>query len=68
MKYKYFFILFLAVLVGLGPITFSDEEINPVDDSATWWSQSIPEITLVSKFDTVEDELQDLITSEKRFT
>lgn len=67
MKYKYFSILFLAVLTGLGHITFSDEEINPQDDSATWWSRSIPEITLVSQFDGVEKELQRLITAERRF-
>lgn len=54
MKYKYFSILFLAVSLVFCHMTFSDEDINPSDDSATWWSQSIPEITLVNEFDGVE--------------
>ena len=68
MKYKYFSILFLAVLIGLGHTTFSDEEINPSEDSATWWSQSIPEITIINEFGDTEEELQDLSISESHFT
>ncbi len=64
MKYKYFSILFLAVLIGLGHITFSEEEINPVEESATWWSQSIPEITLINDFSDTESELENLSISE----
>ena len=64
MKYKYFSILFLAVLIGLGHITFSEEEINPTEDSAAWWSQSIPEITIINDFSDTEEELEDLSISE----
>lgn len=68
MKYKSFLILFLAVLIGLGHTTFSDEEIKPSEDSATWWSQSIPEITIINEFGDTEEELQDLSLSESHFT
>ena len=67
MKYKYFSILFLAVLASLGHIAFS-EELNGSDDSATWWSQSIPEITLVNQVDDIEAELEKLVSTEKRLT
>jgi hypothetical protein len=51
MKYKYFSILFLAVLASLGHIAFSAVENPSIEDEATWWSQDISEIAIMSQFD-----------------
>ena len=66
MKYKYFSILFLAVLTGLGHITFSDSESHP-QNTAPLWMKNMPEASIITDINTVQQDLYELAYSEQRF-
>lgn len=63
MKYKYFSILFLAVLIGLGHITFSDSNST----SEAWWMKNMPEASIITDINSVQQDLTELSYSEQRF-
>ncbi len=65
MKYKYFLILFLAVLTGLGHITFG-EDTDIVDSVKPSWMDSVPNADLFLSPDATQEELDTLIDSEQR--
>lgn len=67
MKYKYFSILFLAVLIGLGHITFSDSNSTANGASETWWMKNMPEASIIIDINSVQQDLSELSYSEQRF-
>lgn len=67
MKYKYFSILFLAVLIGLGHITFSDSNSAANGASETWWMKNMPEASIIIDINSVQQDLSELSYSEQRF-
>ncbi len=67
MKYKYFFILFLAVSCLFGQTTFATEDNIDIKQLSPWWLEGIPEPTLVAEFENLEEELDALSNSRNRY-
>lgn len=67
MKYKSFSILFLAVSLVFGHITFSDGENNTQSGSASWWMQNMPEAAILNDVSSVQSDIYELAYSEHRF-
>lgn len=67
MKYKYFSILFLALCACLGHITFSDSETNTDNKTQSWWMKNMPEASIITDINAVQQDLYELSYSEKRF-
>jgi murein DD-endopeptidase MepM/ murein hydrolase activator NlpD len=67
MKYKYFSILFLAVSLVFGNITFSDEG-NAHSNSKNWWIHNIPEAAILNDISSIQSEISELAHTEHRFT
>lgn len=67
MKYKYFSILFLALSACLGHITFSDAETDTTNKTQAWWMKNIPEASIITDINSVQQDLYELAYSEKRF-
>jgi murein DD-endopeptidase MepM/ murein hydrolase activator NlpD len=67
MKYKYFSILFLALSACLGHITFSDSETTTGDKTQSWWMKNMPEASIITDINAVQQDLYELAYSEKRF-
>lgn len=65
MKYKYFLILFLAVSIGLGHITFADDT-DIAGSMRPSWMDTIPNADLFLSPDATQEELDTLIDSEQR--
>lgn len=68
MKYKYFSVLFLAVLLVFGHITFSDSESSTHEKSQTWWEKNMPEASIITEMTSAQEELYELAYSEQRFS
>lgn len=67
MKYKYFFILFLAVSCLFGQTTFATEDNIDIKQLSPWWLDGISEPTLIAEFENLEDELDALSNSRNRY-
>jgi len=67
MKYKYFLILFLALSACLGHITFSDSETTTSNKTQSWWMKNMPEASIITDINAVQQDLYELAYSEKRF-
>jgi septal ring factor EnvC (AmiA/AmiB activator) len=67
MKYKSFSILFLAVSLVFGHITFSDGENNTQSASASWWLRNMPEAVILNDVSSVQSDIYELAYSENRF-
>lgn len=67
MKYKYFLILFLALSACLGHITFSDAETTTSNKTQSWWMKNMPEASIITDINAVQQDLYELSYSEKRF-
>ncbi|MBP6921190.1 peptidoglycan DD-metalloendopeptidase family protein [Candidatus Gracilibacteria bacterium] len=67
MKYKSFSILFLAVSLVFGHITFSEGESNTNTGSTSWWMQSIPEASILNDVSAIQSDIYELAYSENRF-
>ncbi len=67
MKYKYFSILFLALSACLGHITFSDSETTSGNKTQSWWMKNMPEASIITDINAVQQDLYELAYSEKRF-
>lgn len=67
MKYKSFSILFLAVSLVFGHMTFSDEENTATPVSKIYWIQNIPEAAIINDISSIESDLTELSYSENRF-
>jgi murein DD-endopeptidase MepM/ murein hydrolase activator NlpD len=68
MKYKYFSILFLALSACLGHITFSEWENNTNIKTQAWWMKNMPEASIITDINAVQQDLYELAYSEKRFS
>lgn len=67
MKYKSFSILFLAVSLSLGHITFSASENIANTTSQNWWMKNLPEASIITELNSVQSDLYELAYSEQRF-
>jgi len=67
MKYKSFSILFLAVSLSLGHITFSNSDNTSQSPATTWWMQNIPEAAIMNEMSAVQSDIYELSYSEHRF-
>jgi len=67
MKYKYFSILFLALSTCLGHITFSEWENTTNTTAQAWWMKNMPEASIITDINAVQQDLYELAYSEKRF-
>ena len=68
MKYKYFFILFLALSACLGHITFSEAENIPGNSSNAWSIKNIPELSIITSIEDNSQDIYELAYAEKRFS
>lgn len=67
MKYKSFSILFLAVSLVFGHMTFSDVGNGTILVSKTLWLQNIPEAAIINDINSIQSDLSELSYSENRF-
>lgn len=67
MKYKSFSILFLAVSLVFGHMTFSDVENGPHSLSTSHGIQNIPEAAIINDVSSIQSDLFELSYSENRF-
>lgn len=68
MKYKSFSILFLAVSLSLGHITFSAWENGIKSTQESWWMKNLPEASIIAEVNSVQSDLYELAYSEQRFS